>query len=89
MLSMADACDRSMRRAIETGDMDFIHTVQREEGHDPCFGRTEEPCTQMVCRWHAQCVAAADAGRDGSVGGGETEILERGVERRESLRVVS
>jgi hypothetical protein len=63
MLSLDDASDRAMRRAIETGemaDMSFIHTVQRAEGYQSCFGRTEEPCPQMRCRWNAECVALAN-----------------------------
>ena len=62
MLSLADARHRSMRRAIETGEMaemDFIHAIQQAEGHQACFGRTEEPCPQIGCRWHAECVALA------------------------------
>ncbi len=60
MLSLADAHDRSMRRAIETGqmaEMDFIHAVQRAEGHQPCFGRMQESCPRIACRWHAECAA--------------------------------
>jgi hypothetical protein len=62
MLSLADACHRAVRRAIKTGamsEMDFIHTVQRAEGYQPCFGRTEESCSQIGCRWYAECVALA------------------------------
>ena len=63
MLSLANANHRAVRRAVETGEMaemDFIHTLQRAGGHAPCFGRTEEPCSQMGCRWYAECVALAD-----------------------------
>ena len=60
MLSLTDARDRSMRRAIETGEMaemDFIHAIQRADGYQDCFGRTEEPCPRIGCRWHAECAA--------------------------------
>jgi hypothetical protein len=63
MLSLADARDRSMRRAIETGEMgemEFVHAIQRAERHKVCFGRMEEPCSRIGCRWHAECVALAD-----------------------------
>lgn len=62
MLTLAHARDRAIHRAIETGElaeMDFIHAVQRAEGHQACFGRTEEPCPKSRCRWHAECVALA------------------------------
>ena len=62
MLSLTDARDRSMRRAVKTGEMaemDFIHTIQQAEGHQACFGRTREPCPQIGCRWHAECAALA------------------------------
>ena len=63
MLSVADARDRAIRRAIETGEMaemDFIHAVQQAEGYQTCFGRTEEACSQMGCRWRDGCIALAD-----------------------------
>jgi hypothetical protein len=63
MLSLTDARDRSIRRAIETGEMaemDFIHAIQQAEGHKACFGRTQERCPKNGCRWHGECAALAD-----------------------------
>jgi hypothetical protein len=58
MLEIRAARDRAVRRAIETGEMpnmDLIHTMQRAEGNQPCFGRSEGACHQHVCRWHGEC----------------------------------
>jgi hypothetical protein len=63
MLSLTQARDRAVRRAIETGElanMDFIHMIQRAEGFQPCFGLTENRCFQGGCRWHPECVALAE-----------------------------
>ena len=63
MLSLAYARNRAIHRAIATGElaeMDFIHAIQQGEGHQVCFGRTEEPCLQVGCRWHGECAALAD-----------------------------
>ncbi len=53
---------RALRHAIETGllaEMDLIHSIQSQEGHEPCFGRMENHCPQTQCRWHAECMALA------------------------------
>jgi hypothetical protein len=63
MLSLDDACDRAMRRAIKTGEMaemDFIHAIQQAEGHQACFGRAEGPCARVGCRWHVECAELAN-----------------------------
>jgi hypothetical protein len=60
MLDIHIARDRAVRRAIDTGEMpnlDLIQTIQRTEGSRPCFGRAEEQCPQLNCRWHSQCMA--------------------------------
>lgn len=60
MLDVHTARDRAVRRAIQTGEMpnlDLIHTMQKAEGCQPCFGRTESPCAETICRWHEQCMA--------------------------------
>ncbi|HVP11256.1 MAG TPA: hypothetical protein VMV94_08745 [Phycisphaerae bacterium] len=60
MLDIHIARDRAVRRAIATGEMpniDLIQTIQRTEGHRPCFGRAEEHCPHATCRWYVQCMA--------------------------------
>jgi len=60
MLTYPAAHDRALRRAISTGElaeMDFIHSIQEAEGVFPCFGRMEEPCDKVTCRWHEECMA--------------------------------
>ncbi len=60
MMEIRAARDRAVRRAIETGEMpnlDLIHTMQRAEGNQPCFGRADGACRQHVCRWHGECAA--------------------------------
>jgi len=62
MLDIHIARSRAVQRAIETGEMpnfDLIHTMQRSEGFQPCFGRTEGVCHERMCRWHGECVALA------------------------------
>lgn len=62
MLDIRAARHRAVLRAIETGQMpnlDLIHTMQRSQGYQPCFGRTREHCHQTVCRWHQECMALA------------------------------
>lgn len=62
MLEIHIARDRAVRRAIDTGEMpnlDLIHTMQRTEGNNPCFGRVESHCHQVVCRWHGPCMKLA------------------------------
>ncbi len=60
MLSYPAAHERALRRAISTGElaeMSFIHSIQEAEGTFPCFGRMEEPCDKVTCRWYAECMA--------------------------------
>ncbi len=60
MLTVSEARERAMRRAVETGelaDMQFIHAIQSSEGVAPCFGRMTGPCDRVTCRWHKQCMA--------------------------------
>ncbi len=62
--------DQAMRMGVETGDMpevDFIWTVQKAEGNQPCFGQSAG-CLSMNCRWRNQCVAL-DAYRENPLGG--------------------
>jgi len=60
MLSVREAKDRAVRRAILTGELpniDLIHRIQRFEGSAPCFGRLEQECTNTACPWYDQCTA--------------------------------
>lgn len=62
MLDIHVARDRVVLRAIETGEMpnfDLIHTMQRAEGYEPCFGRAQGFCHETGCRWHSECMALA------------------------------
>lgn len=65
MLDVHVARNRAVCRAIETGEMpnfDLIHTMQKADGYQPCFGRTEEFCHETVCRWHGDCMALTNFG---------------------------
>lgn len=60
VLSQQAAHDRAVRYAVETGemaDMHLIHSVQRFEGNQPCFGRAESACNRCDCRWFEHCMA--------------------------------
>lgn len=60
MLSLREAHERALRHAVLTGqmaDMSFIHSMQRADGHIPCFGRMEEYCPHTTCRWHPACMS--------------------------------
>jgi len=60
MLSISEAKDRAVERAIQTGvlpNIDLIHQIQKFEGAAPCFGRMERPCTHTECAGHSQCMA--------------------------------
>ena len=59
MLSIREAKDRAVSRAIRTGELpniDLIHQIQRFEGHAPCFGRCERACPETGCPWYARCM---------------------------------
>ncbi len=60
MLDRVAAKDRAIRMAVVTGEMaDFhlIHSMQKAEGFEACFGRVVEDCHQVSCRWRSQCMA--------------------------------
>jgi hypothetical protein len=60
MLTVREAKDRAVERAICTGDLpniDLIHTIQRADGLQPCFGRPERQCPNTRCPWYTQCMA--------------------------------
>ena len=60
MLTIRQAKERAVRRAILTGDLpniDLIHRIQRFEGAAPCFGRLEHECANTTCPWYDQCTA--------------------------------
>ena len=60
MLSIRDARDRAVQRAILTGELpnlDLIHQIQRFEGGAPCFGRLDRECANTSCAWYDQCMA--------------------------------
>ena len=51
--------DRAIRMGIATGDMpevEFIWRIQEAEGHQPCFGQSED-CQSPDCRWREACRA--------------------------------
>ncbi len=50
--------DQALRMGIATGEMpevDFIWTVQKAEGNQPCFGQSVG-CSSLNCRWRDSCV---------------------------------
>jgi len=60
MLEVQKARQRALVRALETGEMvemNFIHQIQTVEGLVPCFGRSEEACDRISCRWYEECMA--------------------------------
>jgi hypothetical protein len=60
MLSIREAKDRAVERAIDSGvlpNIDLIHQVQRFEGVVPCFGRLDHVCSNTSCAWYGQCMA--------------------------------
>lgn len=64
MLSFPAAHERAIQRAIDTGtlaEMDFIHSVQQAEGVMPCFGRMEDSCRNVTCRWYGECMLLVEA----------------------------
>lgn len=63
MLELHAASDRAARFAIETGNMPnlfVIHALQRCEGYEPCFGRSESICPRSHCRWFSSCMSLTD-----------------------------
>jgi hypothetical protein len=59
LLSIIDARERAVRRAIQTGvmsDVGLIHARQRAAGFEPCFARALAPCPHPHCRWHGECM---------------------------------
>lgn len=71
MLDIRSARDRAVRLAVLSGhmpDFDLIHSRQRTEGFDVCFGRCTTICPQTHCRWHRECsmlVASDEIGQNG------------------------
>jgi hypothetical protein len=67
MLSIREARDRAVERAIQTGvlpNIDLIHQIQKFEGAAPCFGRMERRCNNTSCAWYGQCMALLAAPRE-------------------------
>jgi hypothetical protein len=62
MLELHIARDRATRLALATGrmtDMNMVHAMQKYEGNEPCFGRTQSECEHAHCRWHGDCMTLA------------------------------
>lgn len=60
MLDFVPARDKAVYYAIETGKMPnihLIHTIQKTEGYEQCFGRATSACPHSHCRWHHECMA--------------------------------
>ena len=68
MLSVREARDRAVQRAIRTGELsniDVIHQTQVADGNEPCFARLEVPCRRTQCKWFDACNALlAGAGKE-------------------------
>lgn len=71
MLDVRSARDRAVRLAVLNGHMpnfDLIHSRQRSEGYEACFGRCTAVCQLTQCRWHRECtmlLEGADAAQKG------------------------
>ena len=60
MLDVHTARGRAAQYALQTGqlsDMNLIHTMQRYDGFEACFGRALGVCPHSHCRWHRECMA--------------------------------
>lgn len=73
MLDVRSARDRAVRLAVLNGHMpnfDLIHSRQRTEGYEACFGRCTTVCHLTHCRWHHECTMLVEAaeveGRSGA-----------------------
>jgi len=63
MVSEIEALDRAYTYWRITGtriDVDGIHTFQRGEGNEPCFGNAGSRDGCKNCRWHGLCLTIAE-----------------------------
>ncbi len=63
MLELHIARDRATRLALATGrmtDMNMVHAMQKYEGNEQCFGRSDSRCEHAQCRWHGDCMTLAE-----------------------------
>ena len=60
-MKMAEVREKAKTLGITPGKMkktELIHSIQKTEGHSPCFGQASDQCEQTNCCFMGDCFKA-------------------------------